>query len=71
MEPQTLRIEWNIYRDGVDLCGRKVIIECVVGGKVMDRRKIASFPLLTFARRLERRKARMERCVRIMLRASA
>jgi len=60
-------IEFNIYRKHDTWRPRKVVIEAVYNGKVLDQRRMFAFPLFLFAWKLERRKARMTRCVMLML----
>jgi hypothetical protein len=64
-------MKFFITRDGTALALRKVTIELwTEDGLVIDKRRMFSFPLVNFARRLERKKQRMLKCAAIMLAAS-
>ena len=63
-------MQFKIYRDGLSWRFVKVVIELWDGDVRLDRRRMRSFPLVTFAKRLERRKRRMLRCADIMKQAT-
>ena len=62
---------FKIYRNVDVLRARKVVIEIYSeNGQMIDRRRMFSFPLMTLAKRLERKKARMLRCAKILVDAA-
>lgn len=59
---------FKIHRDVDTLRLRKVVVELYADdGSLLDRRRMFSFPLFSFAARLRWVKARMLRCGQIML----
>lgn len=58
--------KWHIYRNGDSLRIRKTVVELWVGGTIVDRRRMFTFPQRSLSRRLERKKERMKQFARLV-----
>lgn len=63
-------LKFKIWRDCDAKRVRKVCIELWNGDQLVDRRRMFSFPLFSFSRRLERKQERMLVCAWKMMKAA-